>query len=134
MTDNHALTPPPVESGQRPHFSLVRVSGDHLFLSGQLPFGPDKTIRGGDVAAQTDQCLDNIQVLLSDYALGLEHVVKCTVWLSRVEDFPAFNAAYAKRFNMPEPPARSTVRADLMVPGALVEIEAIAHWRRHQSP
>ena len=53
-------------------------------------------------------------------------IVKATVWLTRIEDFAAFDAAYGAFFGDATLPARSTVRADLMVPGALVEIEAIA--------
>ena len=60
--------------------------------------------------------------------MGLGDVVKATVWLQKVEDFAEFNRSYEAvlRARTDRAPARSTVRADLMVPGALVEIEAIA--------
>jgi hypothetical protein len=65
--------------------------------------------------------------------LGLADVVKTTVWLGRIGDFAEFNRAYAGVFAATgaPAPARSTVRADLMMPGALVEIEAIARCRPH---
>jgi 2-iminobutanoate/2-iminopropanoate deaminase len=56
----------------------------------------------------------------------MDDVVKCTVWLARAEDFPAFNAVYAAYFKPPMP-ARSTMRAELLMAGALIEIEAICH-------
>ena len=110
----------------RPHFSPVRCTETFAFVSGQLPFGSNQRIVTGDVGVQTQQCLRNIETALSGAGLGLEDVVKTTVWLARVDDFARFNAAYAAAFADRVPPARSTVRADLMVEGALVEIEAVA--------
>ncbi len=101
-------------------------------MSGQLPFGPDMSIKGEDVAAQTHVCVDNIAQLLAEHGLDLSDVTKTTIWLKRVEDFAAFNHAYAAAFPGPYLPTRSTVRADLMVPGALVEIEALATLRDRQ--
>jgi len=107
-----------------PHYSPARAAGDWVFVSGQLPFGPDRTVIAGGIREQTAQCLANIAAILAGEGLGLEHVVKTTVWLSRTADFTEFNAAYAAVF-VGRPPARSTVRADLMV-DARVEIEAVA--------
>lgn len=116
----------PKVDGRPPHFVPARASNGFLYLSGQLPFGPDMQIVGSDVAEQTTACLGNIAAVLAEYDLTLSDVTKTTVWLARVEDFPAFNHAYAAVFAGAKIPARSTVRADLMVEGALVEIEAIA--------
>lgn len=110
----------------RPHFSPVRCTDTFAFVSGQLPFGSNQRIVIGDVGVQTQQCLRNIETALGGEGLGLDDVVKTTVWLARVDDFAAFNAAYAAAFGGRVAPARSTVRADLMVEGALVEIEAVA--------
>ena len=107
-----------------PHYSPAREAGSFVFVSGQLPFDTERRIVAGGIREQTQQCLANVAAILATQGLGLEHVVKTTVWLRRVEDFAAFNAAYAEVFPT-RPPARSTVRADLMV-DALVEIEAIA--------
>lgn len=116
----------------RPHFSPVRCTGAFAFVSGQLPFGSNQRIVAGDVGVQTQQCLHNIASALRREGLGLEDIVKTTVWLARLDDFASFNAAYAAAFGDHEPPARSTVRADLMVEGALVEIEAVAQRRDHR--
>lgn len=111
----------------RPHFSRTRDAGGLVFVSGQLPFDAGQNVIDGDVAAQTRQCLSNIAAILAGHRLSLADVVKTTVWLARTEDFRAFDAAYGSMFAGMALPTRSTVRADLMVPGALVEIEAIAH-------
>ena len=66
--------------------------------------------------------------LLELEGLSIEHVVKVTVWLTHIEDFAGFNAAYIEFFGGHRP-ARSTVRSDLMLPGARVEIEAIATYQ-----
>jgi 2-iminobutanoate/2-iminopropanoate deaminase len=108
-----------------PHFSPSRRAGDLVFVSGQLPFGPDRQIVSGGIREQTQRCLANIAAILAQSGLTLVHVVKSTVWLARVSDFAEFNNAYARAFPG-TPPARSTVRADLMFAEALVEIEVIA--------
>lgn len=113
---------PPIQ----PHFSLVRRTSEFVFVSGQLPFDSNQRVIQGNVADQTRQCIRNIQAALADEGLELSDIVKTTVWLARVDDFPSFNATYASSFKDLPAPARSTVRADLMVEGALVEIEATA--------
>ena len=114
----------------RPHFSLIREAESLVFVSGQMAFDSEQRICVGGVADQTRQCLRNIEHALAKEGLGLSDVVKATVWLANVDDFPSFNQAYAAAFLDSVAPARSTVRADLMVKGALVEIEAIAIRRR----
>jgi len=120
--------PPSVNprTGLRPHFSVCRRAGDLMFVSGQMALGPAFDIVGKDVGEQTRTCLTYIGDHLKTVGLSLNDVAKTTVWLTRVEDFPAFNDAYKAFFDGGPLPARSTVRADLMIPGALVEIEAIA--------
>jgi 2-iminobutanoate/2-iminopropanoate deaminase len=88
-------------------------------------------IAGDTVGEQTRRCLARIDGILQAEGLALADVVKTTVWLGQVADFPEFNESYAAVFAATQAPApaRSTVRADLMMPGALVEIEAIARNR-----
>lgn len=112
-----------------PALSPAMPAGDLIFLSGQLAFGADGAIVApDDVAGQTEQVLANLGRVLAGFGLDLSDVVKTTVWLTDTADFPSFNAAYATRFGSHRP-ARSTVRADLMLPGARVEIEAVAKRR-----
>ncbi len=118
-------TPPLSPSGVQPHFSLGVKAQGLVFLSGQLPFGEDGAVSGATIEEQTEQCLNNINKILTSMGLSKENVVKTTVWLTHIDDFAGFNAAYKAYFDMP-PPARSTVCSALMVAGARVEIEAIA--------
>lgn len=112
-----------------PALSPAMAAGDLIFLSGQLAFGADGAIVApDDIARQTEQVLANLARVLATQGLDLSDVVKTTVWLTDTADFPAFNAAYAATFG-DHRPARSTVRADLMLPGARVEIEVVARRR-----
>ena len=104
--------------------SKARRAGNLLFVSGQLALRDGKIV-GDDVAEQTDLVLDAIAEQLEAHGASMSAVVKTSVWLTRVEDFAAFNAAYARRFSDPYP-ARSTVISALALPGALVEIDAVA--------
>jgi 2-iminobutanoate/2-iminopropanoate deaminase len=99
-------------------------AGQLLYVSGQLALR-DGRIHGADAAVQTEVVLDNLEQVLRTAGAGLGHVIKTTIWLTRHADFTAFNAAYASRFTAPFP-ARATVVSDLVIPGALVEIEAVA--------
>jgi 2-iminobutanoate/2-iminopropanoate deaminase len=121
IQDNEVIGMPNVV----PHFSPSRRAGDLVFVSGQMAFGPDRQIVSGGVREQTQRCIANIGAILAQSGLTLAHVVKSTVWLARVRDFAEFNDTYALAFSG-VPPARSTVRADLMLAEALVEIEVIA--------
>ncbi len=71
------------------------------------------------------RALRNVERILAAEGMSLRHVVKVMVWLKREDHFATFNRAYARVLKNHRP-ARSTVRADLMLPGALVEIEAVA--------
>ncbi len=109
----------------RPHFSLTRRAGGFVFVSGQLPFDESMRIVEGGIETQTRQCLDNLQAALITEGVGLTDIVKMMVWLANTDDFWVFNGAYAEYF--PDtPPVRSTVGATLAVPGAKIEMEAMA--------
>ena len=94
-------------------------------MSGQLPFRADGSLETGPIEVQTQLCLENIERFLNEQGLSKHSIVKTTIWLTEVTDFAGFNAAYAAFFDG-QFPARSTVRSDLMLPGAKVEIEVIA--------
>ncbi|WP_292910256.1 RidA family protein [Niveispirillum sp.] len=112
-----------------PALSPAMIAGDLIFLSGQLAFGDEGVIVApDDVARQTEQVLANLARVLTGHGLDLSDIVKTTIWLTDTADFPAFNAAYARAFGAHRP-ARSTVRSDLVLPGARVEIEAVAKRR-----
>lgn len=106
--------------------SPVRRVGDLVFVSGQVGTDPSTgQLVAGGVAEQTKQVLANLDRALATVGLGAADVVKTTIFLADPADFAQVNAVYADHF--PEPfPARSTVAVTLVVPGLLVEIEAVA--------
>ncbi|MGQ2924203.1 RidA family protein [Variovorax sp.] len=105
-------------------FSKLRSTNGLLFLSGELPI-PDAGPIPEDIALQTDLTLHRIDASLRGVGLSLASVVQVTVHLARAEDFAAFNAAYRKHFQSPYP-TRTTVVAQLLLPGARIEITVIA--------
>jgi len=107
-----------------PHLAPYVDAGPLVFLSGQIAFDEHGHV-SGDIAVQTQRCLERVERVLRDAGLISSQVVKCTIWLRHEADFAAFNAAYAAYFGA-HMPARSTVISGLAIPAALVEIEAIA--------
>lgn len=107
--------------------SMVRQAGDLVFISGQLALDGGKIV-GDDITAQTERALDNLAGQLASLGLDLGDVIKTNVWITSKQNFAGFNAAYAARFAAPYP-ARSTVISDLVLEGALVEIDAVAQLR-----
>ena len=109
-----------------PHFTPAKRAGDFVFVSGQLPFGEDGSIISGDIFVQTRHALALIEKALATADASLSDIVKVMVWLTSPDLFADFNRTYAKYFPA-LPPARATVCSALMVPGALVEMEAVAY-------
>ena len=107
-------------------YSQALRSGSLLFCSGQIPLDPDsgQLVEGG-IEAQTVRVLDNLVAVLKAADLRLGNVVKTTVFLASMDDFPAMNEVYARYFDE-DPPARSTIGVAALPKGARVEIEAIA--------
>ena len=106
-----------------PYSPAIKAAG-LVFISGQLPLDSSGTIPDG-VTAQTRQCLENMKALLAAAGTGLANVIKCTVFITNMDDFGKMNDVYRQYF--PDtPPARSAVEVSRLARGALVEIEAIA--------
>lgn len=108
-----------------PPLSPARVAGNLVFTSGQLARGDDGAIVPGGIEAQAERVLANLAQVLADNGVGPGDVVKVTAWLTDASFGPAFNAAYARMFAQPYP-ARSTVISGLLMPDALIEVEAVA--------
>jgi 2-iminobutanoate/2-iminopropanoate deaminase len=107
-------------------YSQAIAAGPFVFCSGQIPLEPGTgTLIEGDISTQTGRVLQNLAAVLRAHDLGLEHVVKTTVFLTDLAQFGQMNAAYAKHFPI-DPPARSTIQVAALPKGANVEIEAIA--------
>jgi len=107
-------------------YSQAIISGDLIFCSGQIPLDPATgEIVAGGIEEQTHRVLKNLRAVLESAGSGLEHVLKTTVFLKRMDDFAAMNAVYATYF--PDaPPARSTVEVSRLPRNVLIEIECIA--------
>ena len=116
--------PPVLPDGRSVPLSPAVKVGEQLHLSGVLAFRPDGSFPEG-IESQTQQCLENIRAALNLAGSGLGDVFKVTVWLVDRKDFAGFNKVYGEFFAQ-RPPARSAVCSELMIPGALVEIEVIA--------
>jgi len=107
-------------------YSQATTNGELLITAGQLPLTVDGELLNDEpVAEQTKQCLQNVEAILESEGLGLEDVLKTTVYLNDIDDFDAFNEAYSGFFTE-DPPARSAVEVGSVPKGAAVEIEAIA--------
>jgi 2-iminobutanoate/2-iminopropanoate deaminase len=108
-----------------PYSQAVRTR-DLLFLSGQIALDPASgQLTAGDIREQTERVLKNLQEVLEAADSALERVVKTTVYLKDMNDFPAMNEVYG-RFFTADPPARSTVEVARLPRDARVEIDVIA--------
>lgn len=107
-------------------YSQGVIAGGLLFVSGQIPIDPatEKLIEG-DIKVQTEQVLKNVLAVLKEAKMGPENVVKATVYLADLKDFPDMNEVYG-RYLGKEPPARSTIQAAALPKGARIEIDVIA--------
>jgi 2-iminobutanoate/2-iminopropanoate deaminase len=107
-------------------YSQAIVTGNLIFTAGQIPLDPPTMeMVGSDIAAQTEQVMLNVRAVLQAAGTDLDKVVKTTVYLADMADFPAMNEVYARHFG-DHKPARATVQAGGLPKGALVEIDAVA--------
>lgn len=108
-----------------PYSQAIQV-GNLLYTSGQIPIDPatGQIVEGG-IEAQTRQSLLNVQAILKEAGVTMGSVVKTTVFMADMNDFPAMNAVYAEFFTQPFP-ARSAVAVKNLPKGALIEIEVVA--------
>ena len=108
-----------------PYSQAIRA-GDFIFLSGQLPIDPGTgELVGGDIKQQTRRVLENLKGVLESQGLGMEDVVKVSIFLKDMGHFNQMNEVYATYFSA-SPPARSTVEVSGLPKNADLEIEAIA--------
>ena len=108
-----------------PYSQAIRV-GDLVFCSGQIGLDPaTKELAGDDIESQIVQIFKNIRAILGEAGMYLSNIVKTTVFLVNMDDFPAMNALYEKLF-AEHRPARSTIQVARLPMDALIEIESIA--------
>jgi 2-iminobutanoate/2-iminopropanoate deaminase len=108
-----------------PYSQAIKAAG-LVFVAGQLSLKPDNgEIVGETIQEQTEQVLANLRGILEAAGSGLDRLVKTTVFLQDLDDFPGMNEVYKQHVG-DQPPARSTVEVAKLPSGALVEIEAVA--------
>jgi 2-iminobutanoate/2-iminopropanoate deaminase len=108
-----------------PYSQAIRAQG-LIFTSGQIAFDPaTQQIIAGDVSAQTDRVLKNLDAILQGAGSSVDKVLRCTVFLKNMGDFAAMNEVYGRYFKQ-SPPARSTVEVARLPKDVLVEIDVIA--------
>lgn len=107
-------------------YSFATEAGGFVFLSGQVALDPASgERRPDDVEIQTRQVMDNIGAILGDLGLVYDDIVKTTIFLADMGDYPKVNEVYASYFGA-EPPARSAIQAAALPGSFLVEIEVVA--------
>jgi len=120
------LTSPQAAGLSLPFSEAVRA-GDFLFVSGQVGNVPGKLeLVSGGIGPEATQALDNIKAILERHGSSMDAVVKCTVFLADIREWPAFNAVYRSYFPH-HFPARSALAANGLVLGARVEVECTAY-------
>lgn len=108
-----------------PYSQAIR-SGNLVFCSGQIPLDPaTRQLRNETIEEATGQCLRNLQAVLSAAGCSISDVIKTTVYLTDLKEFPAMNATYAGFFGTHRP-ARATVQVAALPAGARVEIDCVA--------
>ena len=109
-----------------PFSEAVRV-GSTLYLSGQMGIVPGSMrMAPGGIREQTRQTMENIKTTLQAHGALMRNLVKCTVMLADISDWPAFNEVYRTFFEDHRYPARSAFGANALALGARVEVECIA--------
>lgn len=106
-------------------YSHAIFTNGFIFCSGQIGNDPESGILVDGIEAQTRQAIKNLQAVLQAANADLSHVVKTTVFLKHMTDFPLVNSIYAELFDDSKP-ARATIEVSNLPKGALFEIEAIA--------
>ena len=120
-----AVTTPSAPPAIGPYSQAIRA-GSLLFVSGQIPLDPKTgTLVEGDLATQTHRVFQNLEAILAAAGATFDNVVRTTVYLADMNDFPTMNEVYGTYFTSPAP-ARATVQAARLPKDARVEIDLIA--------
>jgi 2-iminobutanoate/2-iminopropanoate deaminase len=108
-------------------YSQAIVANGFVFCSGQIPIDPalGRLIDSPDIADHVQRVMENLRAVLAAAGSDFSKVVKTSIFVARMDDFPEVNKVYASYFNE-APPARATVQAGALPLGARVEIDMIA--------
>lgn len=108
-------------------------AGDWVTVSGQLAFKDGKLVGAGDAQAQAAQCFGNLSTALSLAGATLADVVKLTCYLTDINAYAGYAAVKSNLFASNPPAGTAVIVAGLLVPGALLEVEALAYTGKTQS-
>ena len=107
-------------------YSQAIKTGNMLFISGQIAIDRSTgKLVSGSIEAETTQVMRNLEAVLQTAGMSFADVVKCTIFLKNMEDFPRVNEIYGKHFTQ-NPPARETVEVSRLPKDVSVEISCIA--------
>ena len=106
-------------------YSVAVETGGLVFFSGQVALTPHGGRTDGEIGEQTRQVMDNIGAMLADVGLHYDDIVKTTIFMVDIADYPEINRIYAGYFD-DDPPARSAIQAAALPGGFAVEIEVVA--------
>ncbi|MDJ0511649.1 MAG: RidA family protein [Crocosphaera sp.] len=111
-----------------PYNQAIAAQGQLLFVAGQIPLDPEtgELVGNGDIMAQTQRVMMNIEAILMAAGVDWQNVVKTTVFLSDLTNFGPMNQVYAQYFDPQTAPARACVEVSRLPKDVLVEIECIA--------
>jgi len=118
--------PAPARQGVPAPFSTAVQVGDVLYMSGQIGVGPDGKLPD-TFDGQAKQVMENVGGVLKAHGLGWGNVVKCTVMIADMKNWPAFNSVYVPYFPAGKLPARSAFGANGLALGAQLELECLAY-------
>ena len=108
-------------------YNQAVTTGNLVYTAGQIAIDPQTgEMSLGNVSEQTRIVINNLKTILEAAGTSLENIIKVTVFLKNMSDFPAMNAVYGEFFKPEIAPARSTIEAARLPKDALVEIEAVA--------
>lgn len=107
-------------------YNQAVMANNTLYVSGQIPLNPaNGELLKGDVKEQTRQVMENLKAILHEAGMDFSNVVKCSIFISDMKDFPFINEVYGGYF-AEDPPARETVQVAGLPLGVDVEISCIA--------
>lgn len=108
-------------------YSQAVVFGNQVFTSGQIAINPQSGALVMDtIEAETEQVLENLKAVLAAAKCSLKEVVKCSIFISDMNQFEKINAVYARYFDADDAPARETVQVAVLPKNVNIEISAIA--------
>jgi 2-iminobutanoate/2-iminopropanoate deaminase len=108
-------------------YSQATAFNGILYVSGQIPINPvDGTLVSGDISMETERVMENLKAILNAAGIGFENVLKCSIFMTDMQNYAAINTVYARYFNEDTAPAREAVQVSALPKGVNVEISCIA--------